>query len=105
MTIFPPLTTPYSSNERESMTTKPPSEVEPAPEDSLEKIAHGSVEGIPAADPHELDRLGYSIFLWLKFQRDPLEIAVRTTRARLLISEEEAVERITAKLRSHGIDV
>jgi hypothetical protein len=96
---------PYSSREYKSMTTKPPSEVEPAPEESLARIAHGSVEGIPAADSHDLDRLGYSIFLWLKYQRDPLEIAVRTTRARLLISEEEAVERISAKLRSHGISI
>jgi len=87
------------------MTTKPPSAVEPAPEESLAKIAHGSVEGIPAVDSHELDRLGYSIWLWLKYQRDPLEIAVRTTRARLLISEEEAVQRITAALRSHGISI
>ena len=87
------------------MTTKPPSQVEPAPEESLEKIAHGSVEGIPAVDAHDLDRLGYSIWLWLKYRRDPLEIAVRTTRARLLISEGEAIERITAKLRSQGISI
>ncbi len=87
------------------MTTKPPSAVQPAPDGSLEKIAYGSVEGIPTAEPHDLDRLGYSIWLWLKNRHDPFDVAVRTAGARFLMSEEEVLERIKARLRASGITI
>ena len=87
------------------MATKPPSRVEPAPDDSLEKIAYGSIEGLATVAPHDLDRLGYGIWLWLKYRRDPLEVVVRTARARLLIGEAEAVQRISAKLESFGVSL
>jgi hypothetical protein len=87
------------------MTTKPPSKVEPAPDDSLEKIAYGSIEGIPTVAPHDLDRLGHNIWFWLKYRRDPLDVVVRTARARFLIGEAEAIQRISAKLESLGVNV
>ena len=85
------------------MTTKAPSSVRPAPEQTLEKIAYGCVEGIPTVDPHDLDRLGYNIWLWLKHRRDPLDVAVKTAGARFLISNDEVHERISAKLQASGI--
>lgn len=87
------------------MTTKAPSPVKPAPEESLEKIAYGSVADIPIQDPHDRDRLGYTIWLWLKHRQDPLEIAVHTAQARLQISEDEAVSRIRAFLKARGVSI
>lgn len=77
----------------------------PAPEESLERIAYASVSGVPTAEPHDQDRLGYVIYLWLKHRRDPLDVAVKTAVARLLISEEEAIQRIRASLQSQGIQL
>jgi hypothetical protein len=85
------------------MTTKAPSPVKPASDQTLEKIAYASVAGIPTVEPHDQDRLGYNIWVWLKYRRDPLEFAVRTSRSRLLISEEEAVRRIRDHLSQQGI--
>ncbi len=85
------------------MTTKAPSAVKPAEEGTLEKIAYASVSAIPAADPHDRDRLGYNIWRWLTTRRDSLEFSVKTSGARLLISEEEAVRRIRESLVAQGV--
>ncbi|MDH3251213.1 MAG: hypothetical protein OEM41_00400 [Ignavibacteria bacterium] len=85
------------------MTTKAPSPVRPATHQGLETIAYASVAGIPTVDPHDRDRLGYNIWVWLKYRRDPLEFAVRTSRARLLVSEEEAVRTIRDHLSQQGV--
>jgi hypothetical protein len=85
------------------MTTKAPSAVKPAPSESLEKLAYGSVAGIPADEPHDLDRLGYHIFLWLTHRHDPLEMVVRAARVQMHISEEEALGRIRQYLTAHGV--
>jgi hypothetical protein len=87
------------------MTTKPPSQVHPAPEESLERIAYASVSGVPTVEPHDQDRLGYVVYLWLKHRRDPLDVAVKTAVARLLISEEEALQRIRASLQTQGVQL
>ena len=87
------------------MTTKPPSEVQHAPDDSLETIAYRSVSGIPSDDAHGLDRLGYNVWLWMRHRKDPLEIAVANAGARLQVSTEEAVRRIRESLTSAGIDL
>lgn len=87
------------------MTTKPPSSVKPANEGTLEQTAHAAVAGIPTADAHDLDRLGYNVYLCLRDRRDPLEIAVKTARARLQISDEEALSRIRTFLKGRGIDL
>lgn len=92
-------------DEQPPMTTKPPSQVLPAPEESLEKIAYASVSGIPTVEPHDQDRLGYVIYLWLKHRRDPLDVAVKTAVARLLVSEEEAIRRIRASLQMQGVEL
>jgi hypothetical protein len=88
-----------------TMTTKAPSPVKPGPADSLEAIAYAAVSGIPAKEPHDLDRLGYNIWYWLTNRKDPLEIVVQTTMARLEIPEEEAVRRITDALKAKGIAI
>ncbi|MDH4069446.1 MAG: hypothetical protein OEV30_03390 [Ignavibacteria bacterium] len=85
------------------MTTKPPPAVINAPGDSVESIAYKAVSGIPTADGHDRDRLGYNIYRWLMYRKDPLEIAVRTAGSRLQISEEEAVGRIRESLRKQGV--
>jgi hypothetical protein len=85
------------------MTTKAPSSIQPGPEQSLEKVAYESVKNIPTAEPHDQDRLGFNVWRWLSLKRDPLEIAVRSAGARLLIPEEEAVERIRQNLQRSGI--
>ncbi len=85
------------------MTTKAPSTVKKAPEPSLERAAYASVAGIPAHDPHDLDRLAYNVWLWLTTRRDSLEHAVRSAGARLQVSEEEAIGRIRDSLKQQGI--
>ena len=86
------------------MTTKPPPKVVPAQEKSIEKIAYAAVAGIPTSEPHERDRLGYNVWRWLVFRKDPLELAIRSSGSRLEISEEEAVRRIREALKEHGIE-
>jgi hypothetical protein len=85
------------------MTTKAPSAVKPAPADSLERIAYGCVASLPAQDPHDLDRLGYHIFIWLGNRHDPLEMVFRSCCVKLSIDEEEALQRIRQYLTEHGI--
>jgi hypothetical protein len=85
------------------MTTKAPSTVKPAPAESLEKLAYASVAGLPADEPHDLDRLGYHLFIWLTHRHDPLEVVVRAANVRMHISEEEALRRIRQYLTAHGV--
>jgi hypothetical protein len=87
------------------MTTKPPSKVQPLAPDAHEAIAYASVEGIPTLEPHDRDRLGYCVYLWLSERRDPLELAVRNAGARLLVSEQEALQRIREGLTARGIQL
>jgi hypothetical protein len=85
------------------MTTKAASSVAPALEKSIEKIAYASVAGIPTVEPHDRDRLGYNIWRWLTYRKDPLEFAVKTSGSRLLITEEEAVQKIRESLQQQGV--
>lgn len=87
------------------MTTKTPSSVKPAGENTLEQTAYAAVAGIPTIDPHDQDRLGYNVYLCLRDRRDPLEVAVTTARARLQISEADAVARIRVFLKGRGIEL
>jgi hypothetical protein len=97
----------YRSNDDRTvtMTTKAPSTVKPGPADSLEAIAYAAVSGIPVSEPHDRDRLGYNVWLWLSTRKDPLEIVVQTTMARLEIPEGEAVQRIKDALQAKGIAI
>lgn len=87
------------------MTTKPPSSVKPTQEKSLERIAYSSVASIPTVEAHDQDRLGYNIWRWLMYRMDSLEFAVKTAEARLLISEEEAVQKIRESLVQQGVEM
>ena len=91
--------------QNETMTTKAPSSIEPAPEKQLERIAYASVKNIPTVEPHDQDRLGYNVWRWLTIKRDPLEIAVRSAGARLLIPEDEAIDKIRENLKQLGVTV
>ncbi len=86
------------------MTTKPASPVSPSAPDTLEAIAYDSVAGIPTLEPHDRDRLGYALWLWLKHRKDSLEVSVHAAGARFLIAEGEALERIRERLRARGIE-
>lgn len=85
------------------MTTKPPSPVHPADQSRTEHLAYASVAAIPVAEPHDRDRLGYNVWRQLTMKKDSLEFAVRTSGARLLISEEEAVRKIREFLGEKGV--
>ncbi len=87
------------------MTTKAPSTVKPAPGDALERIAYAAVSSIPTVEPHDQDRLGYSVWRFLKERQDSLEQSVHNAGARLLIPEKEALQKIQASLSRNGIDV
>ena len=85
------------------MTTKAPSTVRPAGDKASEKAAYAAVQGIPAVDAHDLDRLGFNVWRWMTGRKDTLEEAVRSAGARLTVSEEEAVRRIKEALQRQGI--
>ena len=85
------------------MSTKTPSSVVPASEQSLEKIAYAAVAAIPTVEPHDQDRLGYSVWKYLTEKRDSLVESVHNAGARMLITEEEALDRIRESLRSHSL--
>ncbi|HTY01386.1 MAG TPA: hypothetical protein VMG09_15290 [Bacteroidota bacterium] len=87
------------------MTTKAPSSVRPADAASPESIAYSAVEGIPTLEPHDLDRLGYCVWIWLTTRRDSLEQAIKNANARLTISQEEATRRIRERLQQLGVSL
>lgn len=87
------------------MTTKAPSLVQPSAPGTIESIAYDSVAGIPTLEPHDLDRLGYTLWLWLKHRKDPLDVAVHAAGARFLIPEDEAIARIRERLKAKGIQL
>jgi len=85
------------------MTTKPPSRVKPGSGTNEERLAYEAVAGIPTAEPHDLDRLGYNVWRWMTTRLDTLEKAVHIAGAKLLVSEEEAVATIRTRLRDAGV--
>jgi len=84
------------------MTTKAPSPVKEFPANSLEKIAYSVVEGIPAEEPNDLNRLGYHIWLYLTGKISSLDEAIKMARSRLKISEESAIQIIKERLKEKG---
>ena len=86
------------------MTTKAPSSIKAAPDKSLERIAYACVANIPTVEPHDQDRLGYNVWRWLAYKRDSLELAIKSAGVRVLVSEEEAIQRIRENLRQHGVE-
>lgn len=87
------------------MTTKAASTVKPAAPDSIESIAYESVAGIPTVEPHDRDRLGFNVWRVLTLRQDSLEHAVRSSGSRILIGEQEAVQKIRSCLAQRGFTV
>lgn len=74
-------------------------------EDSIEVKAYKSVESVPTVEMNDTNRLGYYVFLYLTGQYDSLKLAIKLAQARLLVSEEEAFNRIANHLQEAGLDV
>ena len=87
------------------MTTKPTPSVVAAPADSIEKIAYESVSSIPTQEPNDRSRLGYHVWLWLSKREGTLEEAVKVSKARTLIPQEEVLKIIKGKLREQGVQL
>ncbi len=87
------------------MSTKPPSTIKAGIEKSLESIAYASVTSIPTLEPHDQDRLGYSVWRWLKEKQDTLDQSVHNAGARLLIPESEALGKIRESLKQQGVQL
>jgi hypothetical protein len=87
------------------MTTKAPSPVSQFGEDTPEKIAYSSVQGIPAEEPNDINRLGYHIWLYLTGKVEHLEDAFKMARSRLKIPTDKAFEIIVQRLREKGVEI
>ena len=85
------------------MSTTPPAKVREFAATSIEKIAYTSVSTIPTREPNDQYRLGYSVWNYLKDHNGTIEDAVRTSGARLLIAQSDAVRIITEALQGAGI--
>ncbi len=88
------------------MATKPPPDVKPAPEESIETKAYKSVEEIPTRETNDRNRLGYHVWRWLTERNNTtLEEQITVSGVRLLIDEKEAKEKILAKLKEMGVEL
>lgn len=87
------------------MTTKPPPSVVAGTAESIEKIAYESVSSIPTQEPNDRSRLGYHVWLWLSKRDGTLEEAVKVSKARTLIPQEEVLNIIKGKLREQGVQL
>jgi hypothetical protein len=85
------------------MSTNAPAKVKEFDASSLEKIAYNSVKTIPTREPNDQYRLGYGVWSWLKEKKGTLDSAVRTSGARLLLPEAEAVSIIKKELHNAGL--
>jgi len=85
------------------MTTKTPSPVKPASDAAQERVAYAAVEGLAPAGSHDLDRLGYCVWLWLSSRRDSLEEAVKNSGVALSMTVPEAVKMIGQRLQERGV--
>ena len=87
------------------MTTKPPPQTAPFAEGSLESIAYAAVREIPAREPNDLNRLGYSVWAWLKERKGTLEDAVLNSGIRSDLPLMEISARVREKLKSRGVEL
>ena len=85
------------------MSTKPPPSTAPFPADSLETIAYAAAHGIPAREPNDQNRLGYSVWVWLKERKGTLEEAVLNSGVRTELSIPEISSRIREQLTKNGV--
>ncbi len=85
------------------MSTKPPSQVLPFPDNSLEKIAYASVEKISTQEPNDQNRLAYHVWRWLKSRQGTLDNVLQESGVRLTGNRDEALKSIREGLAKHGI--
>ncbi|HET9130555.1 MAG TPA: hypothetical protein VFO86_06395 [Terriglobia bacterium] len=87
------------------MTTKAPAGVAEYPQESLEKIAYESVSDIPTQEPNDRNRLGYSVWSWLREHSGTLEQAIRSSGSRTHIDYAEVLSIVTKRLEERGIKI
>ena len=87
------------------MTTVPPSKVKEFSQTTLEKIAYKSVETIPTREPNDQYRLGYCVWRFLSERHSTLLQAIKTSGARVLISENDALRIIMESLKQSGVSL
>jgi hypothetical protein len=92
------------ANNRSTETFMQPT-IQPWPEDSIESKAYAAVADLPTIDANDKNRLGYHVYLALTTPSASLDEAIHVAQPRLLITREEALERITAKLSELGIEI
>jgi hypothetical protein len=85
------------------MATSPAAKVREYAATSIEKIAYTSVQDIPTREPNDQYRLGYCVWNFLTEKNGTLEDAVRTSGARLLIAQSDAVRIIGEALQRAGV--
>ena len=87
------------------MTTKPPPPIAEFPPESLEKLAYGVVSDILTQEPNDRNRLGYTVWAWLKDRRGTLHGAVKNSGSRTYLPIEEVYDLIKKRLEEKGIAV
>jgi hypothetical protein len=87
------------------MATQPAAKVREFAQTSLEKIAYTSVQNIPTREPNDQYRLGYCVWNFLKDRTGSLHDTVRTSGARLLIAQNDAVRIIAEELARAGVSL
>ncbi len=87
------------------MSTKPPVSTSQFPADSLESIAYAAAHTVPGREPNDMNRLGYSVWAWLKEKKGTLEEAVITSGVRTDMPVKEAAARISEELKKRGVAV
>ena len=87
------------------MATVAPPKIKEFDSSTIEKIAYNSVKTIPTREPNDQYRLGYSVWMFLSEKRGTVELAVRNSGSRLLISEQDAVAIIKQELKNSGVEL
>ena len=74
-----------------------------APPKALKDWPTAVLQAIPADEPHDLDRLGYHLFLWLTNRQDPLEAVVPRPVCECISAKKRPLGRIREYLTAHGV--
>jgi hypothetical protein len=93
------------TNEVLTMSTKPPASVIESPAESLEKLAYNVIAEIPTEEPNDRNRLGYSLWGWLKERRGTLLQAICAAGIRSPLTPEEIFEIVRKRLEEKGINL
>ena len=85
------------------MSTKPPPSTAQFAADTLESKAYAAAAVIPGREPNDVNRLGYSVWVWLKERKGTLEEAVLNSGVRTELSIQEVSARIMEQLKQKGV--